>query len=121
MIGFYTDDDEVADLQNPDELIEPRSEIVIRIDYPLHRPAMIEKRHEGGFTRAALATAICEAYHQVYKDEAATQSEQSASGLPLNRGSSNGMYGISMHDITDLYLEGAGRTADGVWHVFAGS
>jgi len=80
------------------------------IDYPLRRPARFEilpDDADGAFTVRGLVRAVAERYAQVYAEEDKTASKP-AGRMPglLNRNETDGKYGISMHVIGDLVLEG---------------
>jgi hypothetical protein len=80
------------------------------IDYPLRRPAQFEilpDGTDGAFTVSGLVRAVAERYAQIYAEEAQTASKPAGKipGLE-NRNATDGKYGISMHDLRDLVLEG---------------
>jgi hypothetical protein len=80
------------------------------IDYPLRRPAQFEilpDGPDGAFTVRGVVRAVAERYAQVYAEEAQTASKPAGKipGLE-NRNKTDGKYGISMHDLGDLVLEG---------------
>lgn len=80
------------------------------IDYPLRRPARFEilpDGADGAFTVRGLVRAVAERYAQVYAEEAKTASKPAGKMPGLeNRNETDGTYGISMHDLLDLVLEG---------------
>lgn len=89
------------------------------IEYPLTNPFHFNETHDNGlgWTEVEFADAVRRAYTQVY------ESEPDPGHIPgmLNRGKSEGAYGIWGHDLGDLYLEGAVREDDGSWRLLVGS
>lgn len=86
------------------------------IDYPLKRPARFEIRPDGpdgAFTVRGLVRAVAERYAQVYAEEAKTASKPAGKMPGLeNRNETDGKYGISMHELVDLVLEGVNVRLD---------
>ncbi|MBI5531291.1 MAG: hypothetical protein HY898_01150 [Deltaproteobacteria bacterium] len=80
------------------------------IDYPLRRPARFEilpDGADGAFTVRGLVRAIAERYAQVYAEEEKTASKPAGKVPGLeNRNETDGKYGISMHVLDDLVIEG---------------
>lgn len=76
------------------------------INYPLSKPCIfditIPKR---GFPINDIIESVINKYKEIYKEEDETLTELSESPFLLNRGVSNGKYGIWGHVISDLYLE----------------
>ncbi len=84
--------------------------ITIRITYPLKIPATFDHSSDTctGFTRKQLAKIIARDYHRVYDEEKESQlAEPQKHPMLINRGTSNGKYGIWGHDIGDLILHTA--------------
>lgn len=90
----------------PDEVVIPDSEITLRIDYPLSKPANVPLKHDGGFTRKQLVHEIVAAYKRIYDEEEQTGGAPPEDGMSLNRTRTNGKHGIWGHYIEDLWLEG---------------
>ncbi len=103
-------------------IIDPREEIVIVFDYPLTRPSGRRFTSAGGFTRAAFVAAVAKGYAEIYAEEDKTRTLSSEpQGMLLNRSATDGVHGIAVHSLGDLYLEGAYRDDHGVWHLEVGS
>jgi hypothetical protein len=86
------------------------------IDYPLRRPARFEilpDGPDGAFTVRGLVRAVADRYAEVYAEEAKTASKP-AGKMPglANRDETDGKYGISMHELSDLVLEGVDLRLD---------
>jgi hypothetical protein len=103
-------------LVDADEIVIADDVIRVLYRYPLGTagPSLEEERHGGwifeevapdgqAFTRADLARVICIRYKLMYTEEDGQDAPQYAPGL-LNRGYTNGKYGIWGHDIGDLLL-----------------
>lgn len=112
--------EEYGELLGASTLMDDRDTIDIVIDYPLARPATLHMTKP--LTVERFARGVAAAYKVIYQDEARTSSKEAdlAPGT-LNRGDTDGTYGISMHGIEDLYLEGASRRSDGKWYLMIGS
>ncbi len=84
------------------------------VDYPLTIPRTVELTHENGagWTQRQFVTAVRDAYLEIY---AAEPDPGRAGGGLVNRGRSEGPYGIWGHDLGDLTLERAVRQEDGTW------
>jgi hypothetical protein len=108
-------------LDKPDEIVIPFSQAVLVIDYPLTTPASvpIEAPLALGFTRAALAKAICDEYGHIYDAEEGTAATKTIPieerGPMRGRNRTDGAYGIWGHDLQDLVVTAARwiREADG--------
>lgn len=73
----------------------------LKIDYPLKNPAIKIIKYSSLYE---LIDEIRRVYKEVYKEEDETMTEYHPSGIPLNRGWSNGKYGIWGHVIEDLVI-----------------
>jgi hypothetical protein len=108
-------------LDKPDEIVIPFPQAVLVIDYPLTTPASvpIEAPLPLGFTRAALAKAICDEYAHIYDAEEGTAATKTIPieerGPMRGRNRTDGAYGIWGHDLQDLVVTAARwiREADG--------
>jgi len=102
-----------------DTIMEPSPILKFKIDYPVTNPKEVELTHEDGrgWTRREFVEAVRSAYVEIYSAEA------DPGHVPgtLNRGRSEGPYGIWGHDIGDLVLEGAAKLPDGSWDLIVGS
>ena len=99
----------IAFLHEPDALVLEYNEVTLEIDYPLDSTYVCTlKTTKKGFTRKELVEEISKRYHQIYKEEEATATIKtvpiSKREDVLNRNQTNGKYGISRHDLSDLYL-----------------
>ena len=103
----------LAALDWPDVIVILFPYAVLVIDYPLTTPASvpIEAPLPLGFTRGALARAICDEYAHIYEAEEGTAATKT---IPLEeRGSlrgrnrTDGAYGIWGHDLQDLVVTSA--------------
>jgi hypothetical protein len=103
----------LALLDKPDEIVIPFDRAVLVIDYPLTTPASvaIEAPLPLGFTRAALAKAICDEYAHVYEAEEGTAATKTIPieerGVMRSRNRTDGAYGIWGHDLQDLVVTAA--------------
>lgn len=93
-----------------DRVLDDRTTITVEFDYPLSRPVQINLAGISPWTRAIFARAVAEQYARMYADEA--DAINKCRDLP---------YGIVGHALSDLVLESANRTPDGVWHLTVGS
>ena len=105
-----------------DETIESSWFLRFKIDYPLSRPVTIERFHVdgNGWTQKQFVEMICRVYADIY---AAEDDPGHIPGM-LNRGKSEGPYGIWGHDIGDLVLEYATKVGEGEdahWQLGVGS
>lgn len=105
-----------------DTVLDDRSEITVIIDYPLSRPCSLHISGSGPVTVGRFCKAVSDMYHVIYKEEERTSTiaESNIPGM-LNRAATDGKYGVWGHGIGDLFLEGAGRRADGTWFLYMGS
>ena len=103
----------LASLDKPDEIVIPFPQAVLVIDYPLTTAASvpIEAPLALGFTRAALAKAICDEYAHIYDAEEGTAATKT---IPIaervatrGRNRTDGAYGIWGHDLQDLVVTAA--------------
>lgn len=102
-------------LRNPDQIIIHEQNIKFMIDYPLEREFLFNYTsfNPEGWTAREILTKIIEIYNGIYKEEdrsmdikLETLEQRMARGGLINRGKSNGTYGIWGHDIGDLFIEG---------------
>jgi hypothetical protein len=100
-------------LDKPDEIVIPFANAVLVIDYPLTTPASIaiEAPLPLGFTRSALAKAICDEYGHIYDAEEGTAATKTIPieerGPMRGRNRTDGAYGIWGHDLADLVVTAA--------------
>ena len=92
------------------KVVEPTATLRLRLDYPLHRPVLVEQTHKDGspWTKRQFVAAIRDSYREIYGPAA------DDSGLPLPAN-------VWGHTFDDLVLEAADRGPDGVWTLFVGS
>jgi hypothetical protein len=77
---------------------------VVKIDYPLTNPDFLEIEAEHTF--GGILWEIANRYKEIYAGEEKTATEvESPNPQLINRGRSNGNYGIWGHDLEDLYFE----------------
>ena len=74
----------------------------LEISYPLSTPAVKEIRFS---TLYELIDEIRRVYIEIYDEERKTTTDYQESASLLNRGKSNGRYGIWGHDMEDLVIE----------------
>ncbi len=106
-----------------DQIMERSNVLRFVVDYPLTHAKKVELHHPDGepWTQNQFVEAVRATYKEIYDEE------EKAAGNPgkipgmVNRGTSNGPYGIWGHDITDLVLEGAEKLPDGTWDLIVGS
>jgi len=106
----------VANFNAGDEKIIGKNEIVIRddwyqitFDYPLNNPLTKRFESKNGFTLVDVINNIIDTYKQIYfEEEQTTKISEVKQKFCLNRGTTNGKYGIRGHDITDLVIERLG-------------
>ena len=94
------------DIDPKEIILEPNSEFTLCITYPLSRDFTTKiSTKEGGMTRESFVALVVLCYKQIYKDEDKT-SEIDASHIPgmYNRVTTDGVYGIWGHDLSDLIL-----------------
>jgi hypothetical protein len=78
---------------------------VVKIDYPLTNPDYLDIELEHAF--GGILWEIANRYKEIYAGEDKTATEvESPNPQLINRGRSNGNYGIWGHDLEDLYFEG---------------
>jgi hypothetical protein len=97
-------------MQDRDEVVIPRKErITVAISYPLRQEYLFELQADdpAGFRRGELARKIADLYEHIYSAEADTAPDPGsvAPGM-LNRGFSDGAYGVYGHGLDDLLLCG---------------
>jgi hypothetical protein len=105
-------------IKNPDEIVIPLKEIKIKYTYPLSNPVVFTYQSEDGFTRLMLINNICETYKNIYKlEEEISDAPGRAWEGSLNRGTSDGPYGIWGHDIDDLSLDAMYQLNNGMFEL----
>lgn len=90
----------------PDEIVINETEILLRVTYPLIRPAQVKLKRSTGFTRRQLVESIYKCYKKVYAQEDASKTTIISSDKVYNRGETNGKYGIWGHCMDNLFIEG---------------
>lgn len=108
--GFYLAEakDIVPHMLKKDTVIIPKPAITVAFDYPLREQYNFEIRADDeavGFKKAELAYKIAHVYEFIYHSEANSAPDPGrAHPRMLNRGISDGDFGIWGHDLEDLYL-----------------
>jgi hypothetical protein len=112
--------EEYGELLGASTIMDDRDAIDVVIDYPLTRPTTLHMTKP--ITVERFARGVAAAYKVIYHEEERTSTRvvELAAGT-LNRGESDGTYGIASHGIESLYLEGASRRSDGKWYLMIGS
>lgn len=112
--------EEFGELLGASTIMDDRDAIDVVIDYPLTNPTTLHMTKP--ITVERFARGIAAAYRVIYQEEERTSTRvaELAEGT-LNRGESDGTYGISSHGIEDLFLEGASRRSNGKWYLMIGS
>jgi hypothetical protein len=107
------------EISDPDVMLDPANEIVIRYDYPLRSSVQFTERSVDGFTAAVFLSTVRARYAEMYSEEKRTSTikEGRVADGWLNRNETNGTYGIIGHDIDDLTLDAANKNADGTWSI----
>ncbi len=105
-------------LGGADVVLDERGIIQVLITYPLSKPTTLTIHRDSAIDVKTFITAVASMYRAIYADEARSTRvmEGTVPGM-LNRNKTDGKYGIWGHGIDDLFLEGAERKADGVWHL----
>lgn len=117
-IGKDSEGCEAAD----ENILDERSEITIRFDYPLRNPCNRSFERVGGFSRRAFAEAVADGYAAIYEEEEQSRTvSPEPHGLLMNRSETDGVHGIVCHDLCDLVLEGAYQDGEGIWQLIVGS
>mmetsp|Transcript_58984 Transcript_58984/g.144663 ORF Transcript_58984/g.144663 Transcript_58984/m.144663 type:complete len:265 (+) Transcript_58984:64-858(+) len=111
----------LGDAQSSDlHMLTGASDVVVHVGersikvyfcYPFSAPRVLRLRSpsaRGGFTRQEFAQAVATTYKEIYEEEERSQTiaPQSAPGM-LNRGFSNGSWGIWGHYLWDLHFHSA--------------
>jgi hypothetical protein len=113
-------------MQDAHHIVIREQTITIVISHPLSRPAefKVSAPRASGFTRAEIARKICDLYRQVYSEEDRTKTQQEGRDIfiprkledhafiRLNRGLSDGKYGINMYNMCDLILRSVTKGDD---------
>jgi len=109
-INILNAKNQIARLDNPNEIIIKQTTAKLIIDYPLNNPATIEIKNTNGFTRKDLIEIISSKYSEIYQEE---EKSAKTKTIPLdqrkgiiNRNETDGKYGIYGHDLSDLDLSG---------------
>jgi len=107
-ISIANPEKDLAQLQNPEEIVISQHTVTIIIDYPLTNEYKFDLSSDTGFTRVHLINEINKAYRKIYAEEEASATIKT---IPIekrktlyNRNDTNGKYGIWGHDIEDLML-----------------
>lgn len=86
------------------------NDIEVEISYPLKTAVRCKGSSSSGWTRIKLINFIIKTYKKIYKDE---YKSSKIKIIPIkkrigleNRNTTDGIYGIWGHDITDLFIEG---------------
>jgi hypothetical protein len=118
-IVYFEDDTVSTDWPTSGDVMEPSPTLRFTIDYPLTNPCKVELVHEDAspWTERQFVDAVMAAYREVY----ASEKDPGRMGGLLNRGKSDGPYGIWGHDLGNLALEGAYKVEDGSWRLSIGS
>jgi hypothetical protein len=103
---------EESKIIQPNEVIIKAHTITIEYDYPLSTTVRFQHTNKKGWTRRRLFKAIQKDYLRIYREE--DEDDGPTDNIPLllgndgmlNRGFSDGRYGIWGHDLKDLCLEG---------------
>ncbi len=101
----YEDIDRRNQLRNPNENIIGDENITIEFTYPLSLNVEFEFNNKGGFTRMDLWRCIYEGYKRIYDEEESDADDPGNAPNLLNRGISQGRYGIWGHYIDELWIE----------------
>jgi len=120
---------------NPDEIVIMDSHIHIEFSYPLNNPLNVDlsSKNPNGFTKKEIVDHIVRIYREIYAEEERTahpqaytvKSDKMGEGISdvqehvviptdqrqlfscmINRNSTEGVYGIWGHDLSDLAIEG---------------
>lgn len=120
--------DPAADLEgmvDAEQIVIPRASIRVAVDYPLREEHVftLDSDDAAGFRRRELALKIALLYQRIYNEEDRTSPELPGliPGL-LNRGFTEGTYGIWGHALSDLDLVGVQHKPDrDVWGLLVDS
>lgn len=117
----YDDEATQATLIDGDEIVVEASSITIVFSYPLSREVEFTFENNRPYTRKDFWRVVYEGYKRIYREE--DDAEGSTDNLPgmLNRGFSEGPYGIWGHHIDDLYLEGVKEISPNKFELCMGS
>ena len=74
--------------------------------YPLSTVAKFKHKLGSALDPVMILRTAADDYQRIYREEDEGMKNLSPSGIPLNRGFSDGPWGIWGHDIGDLYFEG---------------
>ena len=97
--------DDARFLHDADEVIA-EGPLTLILDYPLARP-VAATLSDPRVTRLILLSRIGEIYEHVYEEEArSTEIPVGKQGGTRNRNATDGTFAISMHDLSDLVIEG---------------
>jgi hypothetical protein len=103
------DHPDLKQLIDKDEIVINEPKVILIIDYPITKECRFILTSQAGFTREQLVKAISDTYHKIYEEEEATATVKTIpadkrEGL-RNRNQTNGKYGITFHDLSDLALD----------------
>ena len=101
----YNDKNRRHELQNAEDLVIEDEKIKILFNYPLSTEVTLEFENIGGFTRMDVFRCIYEGYKKIYDEEEEDAGDPGSAPNLLNRGESEGRYGIWGHYISELYIE----------------
>ncbi len=104
-VASYEIEDMRNELRNPNEIIIEDETIKIEFTYPLSVRVEFEYNKKGGFSRMDLWRCIYEGYKKIYDAEEADAGDPGNAPNLLNRGRSDGRYGVWGHSIGELYIE----------------
>lgn len=96
--------------------------VTVEFAYPLREAVRFDLELPDDARVADLIDAVCIQYAVIYKEEDETKTApESDTGQLLNRGATNGKYGISGHVLEDLFIESITEGEDGIFRLGIGS
>lgn len=106
---------------DPEEIIS-EEKIQIEFSYPLRKPVLF-KMDDVPITLADFISFVVTTYEKIYREEEETSKikEGPYNATIWNRNWTNGKYGIGLHTLNELALEGAELDKDGIWKLHIGS
>ena len=88
-------------------VISESDEITIHFSYPMKNPVDLTFNTNTNFKITDILKLIYRGYRKIYDEESdAIESIDNEGTLKYNRGSTDGKYGIYLHDPQDLFIEG---------------
>lgn len=108
-------------LIEPDEVITTETKINIKFEYPLRNSVTLSFVNPDGFTKFDFFSCVYEGYLSIYEEEESTDKDPGMIPGMLNRGRSNGPYGIWGHVMEDLFLEGVEDKGNSNYELLIGS